>query len=96
MYQEKFLTIADCLPLIQTFPNQKNWELELEKNLPTKIKVFRQAILKSPRINELFDPWYMDNNTRDDVAPKPNAQVDGNEKLHATHLHITVIEPQIL
>ena len=72
------------------------WIDELEKNLPPKVKIFRQALLKSPRINELFDPWYMDNNTRDDVAPKPNAQVDGNEKLHATHLHITVIEPQIL
>lgn len=72
------------------------WIAELEKNLPPKVKVFRQALLQSPRIKELFDPWYMDYNTRDDVAAKPNRQVDENEKLHATHIHITVIEHQIL
>lgn len=72
------------------------WIAELEKNLPPKVKVFRQALLQSPRIKELFDPWYMDYNTRDDVAAKPNRQVEENEKLHATHIHITVIEQQIL
>lgn len=76
--------------------SKNKWTNELEKSLPAKVKLFRQTLLQSPRIKELFDPWYMDYNTRDDVAAKPNRQVDENEKLHATHIHITVIEHQIL
>jgi hypothetical protein len=72
------------------------WNEERNKNEPEAVRKFRDALAASPRVTELFDPWYMDNNTQDNKAATPNMQVDGNETLHAHHLHITVKESKIL
>ncbi len=72
------------------------WILERDKNEPDEVKRFRQALITSPSISQLFDPWVMDANTRDDKPAESNTQTDPNETLHAHHLHITVREPKIL
>jgi hypothetical protein len=72
------------------------WNAERDTNEPDCVRRFRTALIKSKSVVQLFDPWFMDSNTRDNVIATPNMQVDRNEKLHAHHLHITVYEPKIL
>jgi hypothetical protein len=72
------------------------WNAERDKNEPDCVRRFRAALIKSKSIVQLFDPWFMDSNTRDNVIATPNMQIDGNEKLHSHHLHVTVYEPKIL
>lgn len=72
------------------------WVAERDKNEPGEVKRFRQALITSPSISQLFDPWVMDANTLDKKPAESNSQNDDNEKLHAHHLHITVREPKIL
>jgi hypothetical protein len=75
---------------------EKAWNEERDKNEPAAVRAFRKSLLASPRVTQLFDPWFMDNNTTDNVAATPNMQKSGNEALHSHHLHITVKEPKIL
>jgi hypothetical protein len=75
---------------------QERWQDELNKNDPPKVKAFRKSLYACTCVAQLFDPWYMDSNTRDQIAPTPNAQIDGNEKLHHHHLHITVADAKVL
>ncbi|MDO8652936.1 MAG: hypothetical protein Q7R66_12175 [Undibacterium sp.] len=80
---------------------KKDWEKELEKNQPASVKLFRGSLMDCACVNQLFDPWYMDNDTHDKIAPIPNTQTkdgknESNETLHAHHLHITVEEKKIL
>lgn len=72
------------------------WIAERDKNEPNEVRRFREALIVSSSISQLFDPWVMDSNTRDKELPIPNIQSDDNETLHAHHLHITVHEPKIL
>lgn len=72
------------------------WNAERDRNEPTGIRSFRQALQGSSLVSQLFDPWYMDGNTQDRIAATANKQVGANEKLHAHHLHLTVREPELL
>lgn len=63
---------------------------------PAMVQAFRRSLSASPRVLQLYDPWFMDDNTSDDVDATRNAHASANERLHATHLHITVRENQIL
>ena len=72
------------------------WISERDKSEPDEVKRFRQALVKSSSISQLFDPWLMDLNTLDDRPPTSNMQIDDNETLHAHHLHITIREPKII
>ena len=77
----------------------KAWGKERNAAEPASVRLFRISLLKCTCVAQLFDPWYMDENTRDDNAPEPNmqrGQSTSNERLHAHHLHITVHEPKIL
>lgn len=75
----------------------RRWEDERNGNEPESVKKFRESLLSDKQsVTQLFDPWYMDANTQDNVLATPNRQKNGNEKLHAHHLHITVKEPKIL
>jgi hypothetical protein len=74
----------------------KAWNKERDKHEPPKVKAFRESLYTCPCVSQLFDPWYMDGNTRDAVPATPNAQLDGNEQLHAHHLHITVLDKKVL
>jgi hypothetical protein len=76
----------------------KAWSDERDKNQPELVRKFREALAASPAVTELFDPWFMDNNTNDNVAAKANLQegnATSNERIHDDHLHITVREPKI-
>ena len=66
------------------------WDAERNANEPAAVKSFRSSLLRCECVTQVFDPWFMDVNTKDAVAPQPNQQKSGNDKLHATHLHVTV------
>ena len=78
------------------------WNAERDKNEPTKVRTYRASLSKCQCVKSLFDPWYMDGNTQDEIPAVPNEQrksnmnTETNETLHAHHLHITVNEPKIL
>jgi hypothetical protein len=72
------------------------WNAERDRNEPDEVRRFRSSLLKCKSVAQIFDPWFMDQDSRDNVAPIPNFQISQNEKLHAHHLHITVCEPKIL
>lgn len=80
------------------------WDKERDANEPAKVKLFRASLLQCSCVFQLFDPWFMDANTKDGKDPEPNMQRPqppgkkgpSNEELHAHHLHVTVYEPKIL
>jgi hypothetical protein len=72
------------------------WNVERDKHEPPKVKAFRKSLYSCPCVGQLYDPWYMDDNTRDKVPAQPNTQISSNETLHAHHLHITVLDNKIL
>lgn len=72
------------------------WRDQLEKEQPASVQEFRASLMACSCVKQIFDPWYMDANTHDDIGPLPNEQESGNERLHAHHLHITINDPLIL
>lgn len=80
------------------------WNAERNVNEPAKVRLFRASLLQCLCVSQLFDPWFMDANTKDGQEPEPNMQRSlppgrkglSNEELHAHHLHVTVYEPKIL
>ena len=74
----------------------KAWSDERDKHEPASIKSFRAQLSQCNCVKQVFDPWFMNKNTQNPAAPVlPNLQKDGNEKLHATHLHITIFDPTL-
>lgn len=81
------------------------WDDERNRNEPAKVKGYRASLLRCQCVKQLYDPWYMEDDTQDKNAPTPNEQRPkpnrksdkelSNEELHANHLHITVHEPKI-
>jgi biotin carboxyl carrier protein len=79
--------------------SRERWNSERDIAEPAHAHQFRVSLLKCSCVSQLFDPWFMDSNTKDAIAPEPNMQrgaSTSNERLHAHHLHITVFEPRIL
>jgi hypothetical protein len=74
----------------------KAWNNERDKGEPNHVHQYRASLLRCVCVKQLFDPWFMDANTRDASDPEPNRQKTSNETLHAHHLHITVDDPKIL
>lgn len=80
------------------------WNKERNANEPPKVRLFRASLLQCQCVFQLFDPWFMDANTKDGQEPEPNLQRPlppgrkglSNEELHAHHMHVTVYEPRIL
>jgi hypothetical protein len=68
------------------------WNTELDANDPAAMRSFRNALASHAMVRQVFDPWYMDANTRDTVAGTANEQCSGNETLHAHHLHVTIYD----
>lgn len=78
---------------------QKRWNAERDAGEPAHARLFRISLLDCPSVKQLFDPWYMDGDTKDNRAPVANMQLGAstsNERLHAHHVHITVDDPRIL
>lgn len=71
---------------------KKEWKRKLDEDEPKSMKSYRSYLLKCSCVRQVFDPWYVDANTRDDQPPEPNTMRDGNEDLHKHHLHITVFD----
>ena len=76
--------------------DRQAWATELERNKPPLFTAFQQSLRASPYVKQLFDPWYMDANAKDAIAPSYNEQVSANERLHNNHLHITLDVPGVL
>jgi hypothetical protein len=77
----------------------RTWNEERDIAEPVSVPLFRASLLKCACVRQLFDPWFMDENTLDKSPPAPNLQrgaSTSNERLHAHHLHITVADPKIL
>lgn len=83
---------------------------KLKSNLPKKADKVTDAIKKSEadflleftnklrensEVYQTFDPWVMELDASDKVAPVQNKGNSGNDKLHLTHLHITVFDPEL-
>jgi len=77
---------------------QEEWDKERNRNEPELIRKLRDRLGLNKSVKQLFDPWYMDVNTVDNIPPAPNEQreANANERTHNNHLHITVLEPKIL
>jgi len=77
---------------------EEKWNLERNHHESSLIRTLRARLGQNASVKQLFDPWYMDADTTDKVAPVPNEQrpSNANERLHNNHLHITVREPRIL
>ena len=71
------------------------WNIERDKNEPATVKTFRTYLSRCDCVKNIFDPWFMQSNAHDANTKKPNLQKDGNEQLHATHLHVTVKDPTL-
>jgi hypothetical protein len=89
---EKALDNANRLDL----KKRKAWDDERDKGEPNHVHQYRVSLLKCVCVRQLFDPWFMNTNTRHNADPEPNMQKTSNETLHAHHLHITVEDPKIL
>ncbi|WP_305821116.1 hypothetical protein [Massilia brevitalea] len=76
----------------------RDWNNERDRNEPELIHKLRDRLGRNESVKQLFDPWYMDANTADNIPPVPNEQrqANSNERTHNNHLHITVLEPKIL
>lgn len=57
---------------------------------------FEQALLKNPLLRQVFSPFVMDSNTRDNVEPEVNRYRAGNENTHKNHLHVTAVDAYLL
>lgn len=79
--------------------SRRLWIAERDANEPISVNRYRASLLRCSCVAQLFDPWVLDLNTDDNVAPQNNLQKGSStslERLHAHHLHITVREPKIL
>lgn len=71
------------------------WNAVIAANQPEVIAKFREQLLESPLVSQIFDPWAMDVNTRDKIAATANKRKSDLETLHLTHLHVTCSDPDI-
>ncbi|WP_449466318.1 hypothetical protein [Stenotrophomonas humi] len=72
------------------------WTAEVERNKPPLFQAFRSALEASQHVRQIFDPWYLDANSRDEVPATYNEQNNANAMLHNNHLHITLNIPELL
>ena len=76
------------------------WNIERDKQEPTITKDFRARLVRCPCVAQVFDPWFIDIDVKDGVAPEPNMQRgkknESLESLHRHHLHITVKDDRVI
>lgn len=81
--------------VIKQIEAKKAWGKERDKHEPVAVKAFRTSLLGCKGVSQVFDPWFMDINTHDAIAPIPNLQKSGNETLHDNHLHVSISNPRL-
>ncbi|WP_163994242.1 hypothetical protein [Pyxidicoccus caerfyrddinensis] len=77
----------------------KAWQEARTAHLPAVLRSFRAALQeKHDLVYQVFDPWLMDSETRDDTPPATNLIRPKNslEWTHRHHLHLTAVEPDVL
>lgn len=58
------------------------------------VRRFREVLLgMRDHVRQIFDPWQMEPDTGDGVAPTLNKLETDNERVHHDHLHITIHDP---
>ncbi|RYE80660.1 MAG: hypothetical protein EOO80_03265 [Oxalobacteraceae bacterium] len=67
----------------------------IHDNESDTLRSFTNKLRTNGDVKQTFDPWEMDVNTGDTTPATPNRLVTGNEKLHKTHLHITVRDAEL-
>lgn len=67
----------------------------IHDNESDTLRSFTGKLRKNGDVKQTFDPWEMDVNTGDATPAVPNRLATGNEKLHKTHLHITVRDSEL-
>jgi len=50
------------------------WDKERNANEPAKVKLFRASLLQCSCVFQLFDPWFMDANTKDERLLSPTCK----------------------
>lgn len=73
---------------------RESWEEEKDKTEPKLMRNLREGLRTHQFIGQLFDPWYMEVNTKNHHR-SANEQHTRNESIHANHLHLTIRESKI-
>lgn len=85
-----------AIQLTETTNARKKWKGEMSKNEPALMTAFRKHLSTHHSVKQILDPWYLDINLKDAIDKVENEQRSPLEDLHKNHLHITIIEPNIL
>lgn len=73
-----------------------DWQAIVDTNLPEVVSRFRDELFANPFVRQIIDPWEIDYNTRDRIAPNFNERRSDVEIMHLNHLHITCAYPELL
>lgn len=82
--------------VVPTKNAREKWQEEMIKTEPALMAGLRKHLIKHQSIQQILDPWYLENNSKDANEKVANEQRSVLETLHSNHLHITIMEPNIL
>ena len=82
--------------VVPTKNAREKWHEEMIKAEPALMAALRKHLIKHQNIQQILDPWYLENNSKDANEKVANEQRSLLETLHNNHLHITIMEPNIL
>jgi len=72
------------------------WVEEANRNEPPAMRTLRSRLERSPHLTQIMDPWCTDSDTRDGIKAVFNIFKSRDEITHKDHLHLTILEPNIL
>jgi hypothetical protein len=75
---------------------REKWQEEMIKTEPALMAGLRKHLIKHQSIQQILDPWYLESNSKDANDKVANEQRSLLETLHNNHLHITIMEANIL
>jgi hypothetical protein len=74
----------------------KAWKEWLDADDPPIVAEFRNALVAdSGNVSQCLDPWKMEGNTRDALAPETNMRDNSNAVDHRHHMHLTCVDSSI-
>ncbi len=75
---------------------KKKWTDELAANEPGVVGNYRRYLMREQIVTQVIDPWYLEMDARRNAALVPNEQLkDGTQDIHATHMHISIADPEL-
>jgi hypothetical protein len=81
---------------VPTKKAREKWQEEMIKGEPALMTTLRKYLINHQSIKQILDPWYLETNSKDMNEKVANEQRSSLENLHNNHLHITIMEPNIL